>query len=848
MKLFPLFYLLFVAGAMYAQDTLSGVVNTYAAVQELNFCEGKIILGPASGSFVSGQQVLLIQMEGAEIDQSNSASFGNILQVHHAGHFEENEILGVNADTVWLRYTLLHEYEPGGAVQLVGFPQADEMLYLDSVVCLPWNGAFGGVLALQNTGTTSLLSQLSVDGAGFGDAVPHEVVSNCTWLTQANNYYYAATNWRGAPKGQGIAKFVEGKEHGRGPQANGGGGGNDHNSGGGGGAHAAQGGRGGRQTPSSTFGCYGNYPGLGGRALPLSPTRLFMGGEGGNGHVDDNNAGSPGARGGGILLLLTDTLFSNGFGLSANGLAPPQAAGDGAGGGGAGGSIYLSATTIVGNCTLSATGGKGGDVTNPNDRCFGPGGGGSGGRIIAPANANISTLVAGGEAGQNTTSAAPCSGLSNGAEAGQTGLVEVLFQLPGSEEAYTETQIIAQPQSISICQGDTAHFQFLVQGNFLHYQWQVYENATWEDLPNDTSASLTLLPGSPGLTNLRCLVSSPCSASLISDEVLLTTQEAPHAAFSIQDQGAGLFQFLNNSLNATTYSWHFGDGNTAAAANPLHQYQVYGSFSVTLIATNGCGADTAVGNVNFVPAPMAAFSLSPAEGCEPLTVFFENNSTGDSLALEWYFPGGNPSASTAPNPVVTYAQAGSFDARLIVHNAFGNDTLLQTAAVLVHPVPMADFSYTADSLTVLFQNQSQGALSYLWEFGDGSSNTGENPQHAYPAPGVYEVTLTVSNGPCGATVAQSIYLAPTAAEESAWPGLRIAPNPGPGLFRLSLGPPSSSQPIKIQVFDLLGQAILFTTTTGSEATLDLSEQPPGMYLLVLSQAGQQMQLRLLIGR
>ncbi|GAB4247523.1 MAG: hypothetical protein Kow0027_09330 [Saprospiraceae bacterium] len=829
MRLSSLFFLLFLAGATFAQDTLSGVVNSYAAVTQLDFCQGRLILGPASGQFSEGQKVLLMQMQGASIDESNSSAFGTIQQLNHAGHFEENEILELSGDTVWLRNTLLHHYDVSAAVQLIGFPQIAGNAVLDGVTCQPWNGAYGGVLAVHSNGSISLLSDVDVDGMGFGDEFPHEVVSNCTWLTFANNYHYPSANWRGAPKGQGIAKFIPDKEHGRGPQANGGGGGNDHNSGGGGGAHAGIGGQGGRQTPSSAFGCSGNFPGLGGRSLPLSPTRLFMGGEGGNGHVDDNNAGSPGARGGGILLLITDTLITNGFGLSANGNTPPLAGGDGAGGGGAGGSIYLSAGVLIGNTTLSAAGGDGGDVTNPTDRCFGPGGGGSGGRIVATAAAGINTNVAGGEAGENTTASPQCSGPSNGAEPGQTGAVEPLFPLPGSNEQIVETLILAQPQPATVCEGDTASFQFQVQGNFLHYQWQLNDTGNWTDLPNDTLPELSL--ATEGL--YRCVVSSPCAGSLISDEVQLTVQQAPLAAFDAVDTGDGLFQFQNNSLNATTWQWDFGDASLSAEENPVHQYQNHGAYTVVLIASNDCSSDTAVAFIEYVPAPVAAFSLSPAEGCAPLTVAFENNAEGDSLQFFWSFPGGNPASSTEADPVVVYAAAGNFDVQLVVQNAFGADTLLQQEAVSVHPVPAADFTFTADSLTVQFQSQSQGGQNFLWEFGDGTSSTEENPAHTYQQPGIYEVTLTVSNGPCGATVAQTVAAIPNATGENTWPGLNIYPNPSRGFVHLSFGEHVNIEGVEIQVFNSLGIEIFKAYPQQKDTSLDLHHLAAGVYFLVL---------------
>lgn len=55
--------------------------------------------------------------------------------------------------------------------------------------------------------------------------------------------------------------------------------------------------------------------------------------------------------------------------------------------------------------------------------------------------------------------------------------------------------------------------------------------------------------------------------------------------------------FTNNSVNAQSYTWFFGDGNISNVQNPVHQYDNYGIYDVTLIADGGaCGKDTLIQN------------------------------------------------------------------------------------------------------------------------------------------------------------------------------------------------------------------------------------------------------------
>lgn len=62
----------------------------------------------------------------------------------------------------------------------------------------------------------------------------------------------------------------------------------------------------------------------------------------------------------------------------------------------------------------------------------------------------------------------------------------------------------------------------------------------------------------------------------------------PKADFTYSDLGSGEIGFINNSVNATTYHWDFGDGDTSQLQNPTHSYQEDGNYIVKLYADR-CG-------------------------------------------------------------------------------------------------------------------------------------------------------------------------------------------------------------------------------------------------------------------
>ena len=256
---------------------------------------------------------------------------------------------------------------------------------------------------------------------------------------------------------------------------------------------------------------------------------------------------------------------------------------------------------------------------------------------------------------------------------------------------------------------------------------------------------------------------------------------APTANFSAANTSGctGLpVSFTNSSTNATSFFWDFGDGNTSTTSDPVHAYNSPGTFDVMLIATNasGCNDTLLMPDLVTIVGPDALFNTGTTSGCAPLAVAFTDMSTvvpATGSIVGWLWDFGDGGTSSAPNPVYTYNQPGSYDVTLtVVDNQGCADTL--TIPSYVNPTyPDASFN-SGDTLAcpgslVSFNNTSTGVgNSYLWDFGDGTTSTAINPVHVYPAnTGNYNVTLTATdiNG-CVSTSVQTSFVSvgsPTAA-------------------------------------------------------------------------------------
>lgn len=437
-------------------QNISGVVNTYHRVTAINTSTNTLTLSSVTG-ISPGVKVLVMQMKGASIDNSNAATFGNVTSIGNAGNYEFNYVCAVNGNDVMLMFNLLRTYTVSGMVQVVTVPQYTAAVVTDTLKAAPWNAASGtgGIIALEASGSITLSRPIDASGMGFsgGAYIDHpQPPYNCDFSSDITAFGFSnpASGYQtGGSKGEGITGSA-GMECGKGKLANGGGGANNHNSGGAGGGGYAAGGQGGERSNEGMFNCHGVNPGLGGLALSgygyaAGNNRVFFGGGGGAGH-GNNNVGMPGGNGGGIIFIRADTLYGNNELIRANGsrpyradLADPYAAGgDGGGGGGAGGVIVADISTYSGNVNYEARGADGSySSVTPSPGCFGPGGGGGGGAlwIKGPAlTPGTGTNLSGGANGliSVTTSVAACRGLANGAAAGSNGSLVLNYTPPVS--------------------------------------------------------------------------------------------------------------------------------------------------------------------------------------------------------------------------------------------------------------------------------------------------------------------------------------------------------------------------------------------------------------------------------
>lgn len=284
--------------------------------------------------------------------------------------------------------------------------------------------------------------------------------------------------------------------------------------------------------------------------------------------------------------------------------------------------------------------------------------------------------------------------------------------------------------------------------------------------------------------------------------------------------------FLTQNFG-TEYLWNFGEGAIPKSANTFGPhivfYETSGLKNISL-TLDGYTVEKQEYIIVQYP-PETSFEYSTAG---QMVTF--NNSTPEATSFEWDF--GDGQNSTEINPSHFYSSTGFYNVCLTAELNNCDSTFYQTIAVGVPP-PASNFSYTINNLTVNFSNNSTGAASYFWTFGDGTSSTDENPIHSYTTIGNYNVELTITNGTLSDTYTETIVIQNNSTVSNKIAGFEIFPNPAQNSINISL--PVNLNNLVLKIYDSTGNLLNTEKIIPTEKTkcIDLQDFANGIYIIEL---------------
>jgi large repetitive protein len=412
--------------------------------------------------------------------------------------------------------------------------------------------------------------------------------------------------------------------------------------------------------------------------------------------------------------------------------------------------------------------------------------------------------------------------------------------------------------STSVCSGGSASLSVVLTGS---PPWSF----TWSNGVNNFAVSnvntspyvLNVTPGSTTFYSIVSVSSGACSGNTTNTAVV-TVGASPTASFgSSQNICAGQTAVIPVSLSGLgPWSISYSDGvstqtitgittgnyglqvtpvvSTTYTLTSVIDGSCTGSIvnaTITVTVSTGTATASLSGSASVCSGNFATLLLT-LTGSSPWSVTYSNgvtNQTITGITTSPYLFNVYPTVSTTYTPVT-------------LSNACGIGTVSGNAFITVDTqAPTASFSASTNGYTASFLNTSTSGTLYLWNFGDGNTDTQYNTSHTYTAPGFYTVTLIVTNA-CGTfSTSQQIFInyGVGVDADKLNKALTIYPNPTSGKFAVQIRG-LQGQDVQFTVTDLQGKAIAdekyFQIEEEMLVPLDISRQSSGFYFLKVQTA------------
>jgi gliding motility-associated-like protein len=218
---------------------------------------------------------------------------------------------------------------------------------------------------------------------------------------------------------------------------------------------------------------------------------------------------------------------------------------------------------------------------------------------------------------------------------------------------------------------------------------------------------------------------------------------------------------LNANPGYVNYAWNSGEATSSINVSTT------GYSKVIVQDINGCvNADSTL--VLFHPVPQLVFSVSPLNGCEPLSITTQNNSILNGSTIQsWDWQIGSQNFNEiAPSSILNTAGLYNVFIQATTTQGCIVDSLL-TNYIEVYPAPTAiivpeslEYELTDDYINI--SNQSLIATQYTWSFFNDSISNQQDMMYPITDTGSYYFELlAVNQYGCRDSVDVTIYVNPS---------------------------------------------------------------------------------------
>lgn len=335
------------------------------------------------------------------------------------------------------------------------------------------------------------------------------------------------------------------------------------------------------------------------------------------------------------------------------------------------------------------------------------------------------------------------------------------------------------------CVNQSVGFTDSSQGNISAYSWNFGTNATPATANTKGPHNVTYSAGGNKTVSLTI---TTLNGPLVKNKSILVQNDSKIIPnFAVLQAEKGKVTFTNTSNNPLNSIWYFGDGDSSALSNPIHNYLSGGTYNVKLVSGNTCNTDDTIKQIKLAYLNFGAKNNS---ACINEPIVYIDSSDNNVATWSWSFPGGTPNSANGKGPhSVSYASSGNKSANLTITVAGSNNQMFNRSNLVnigTDTFSKADFIFGNYGKNIVgFENKSSGSnMTYKWYFGDGDSSSEANPIHTYTNANNKTVRLVVS-GDCG-TDDTTIQLRDFTGLQSVSHAYfcKIVPNPTNGTFVL----------------------------------------------------------------
>ena len=303
------------------------------------------------------------------------------------------------------------------------------------------------------------------------------------------------------------------------------------------------------------------------------------------------------------------------------------------------------------------------------------------------------------------------------------------------------------------------------QGNITSWQWNLGDGTT----SNQQNPSHTYTQPGYYTIGLQVTNSGGCTNNTAVIRYLrMISGIQPNFSWdqtSLSCSAPFVVKFLNQTAGPGNLSFNWSLGNGAVPANSTDTspsnitYPASGAYTVNLQINSSLGCTASLQKTISFNGNNATMN-GPASVCVNDPAAFSNSSQPLPPLNTWDF--GDGTMSDSANTTKTWNTIGSYSVKLVNHYPSCADSTTQTVQVVNPPAPAFTATPTAGCkapLTVQFTDQTAGATSWIWDFGDGQTSNQQNPSHTYTTSGNFTVKLTATGtGGCASTLTKNAYI------------------------------------------------------------------------------------------